>query len=139
MPHDKNISPVGWYVGTYLIRFIELGVKDNENPETRFLSWENTVIVKAENLSEAYSKVVAIAKATTKPYKGGKAGIPVKWIFEGITELLPIYEALEDGAEIMWKEHKPRKLRSLKKLVRGQRGFKQVPNLSFKADASGAA
>lgn len=125
MPYDKNISPVGWYVGSYLIRFIELGAKNNQDPEARFLSWENTVIVKADNLSKAYDKVVAIAKTTTKPYKGGEAGIPVKWIFEGVTELLPIYEPLEDGSEIMWAERKPKKLKSLKKLVRGRSDFAQ--------------
>jgi hypothetical protein len=125
MPYDKNVSPVGWYVGAYLIRFIELGAKNNEDPEARFQSWENTVIVNAENLSKAYDKVVAIAKATTKPYKGGDAGIPVKWVFEGVTELLPIYEPLEDGSEIMWRERNSTKLKSLKKLVRGRRDFKQ--------------
>jgi hypothetical protein len=112
-------------VGAYLIRFIELGAKNNEDPEARFQSWENTVIVNAENLSKAYDKVVAIAKATTKPYKGGDAGIPVKWVFEGVTELLPIYEPLEDGSEIMWRERNSTKLKSLKKLVRGRRDFKQ--------------
>jgi hypothetical protein len=125
MPYDKKISPVGWYVGSYLIRFIELGAKGNQDLEARFLSWENTVIVKADNISKAYDKVVAIAKTTTKPYKGGEAGIPVKWVFEGVTELLPIYEALEDGSEIMWAERKPKKLKTLKKLVRGRKEFVQ--------------
>lgn len=125
MSYDKNISPVGWYVGTYLIRFIEMDAKDNDDPEARFLSWENTIIVKADSLSEAYGKVVKIAKATSKPYRGGEVGIPVRWVFEGVTELLPVYEPLEDGSEIMWAEHKPRKLKSLKKLVRGRKDFKQ--------------
>lgn len=125
MPYDKSISPVGWYVGAYLIRFIEIGEQGNDDPETRFLSWENTVIVKADNLSQAYDKVVAIAKACTKPYKGGEAGIPVKWVFEGVTELLPIYEPLEDGVEIMWAERKSRKLKNLRKMVRGRKDFKQ--------------
>lgn len=125
MPYDKSISPVGWYVGAYLIRFIEIGEQGNDDPEARFLSWENTVIVKADNLSQAYDKVVAIAKACTKPYKGGEAGIPVKWVFEGVTELLPIYEPLEDGVEIMWAERKSRKLKNLRKMVRGRKDFKQ--------------
>lgn len=125
MAYDKNISPVGWYVGTYLIRFIEMDAKHNDDPEARFLSWENTVIVKADSLSKAYDKVVKIAKTATRPYRGGEAGIPVRWVFEGVTELLPIYEHLEDGSEIAWAEHKPRKLKSLKKLVRGRKEFKQ--------------
>jgi hypothetical protein len=115
--YDKNISPVDWYVGSYLIRFIELEEKGNFDLERRFHSWENTVIVNARSLDEAYKKIEDIAKSETKPYKGGSEGVPVQWVYEGITELVPIYEELEDGAEIMWCERKPRKLKNLKKLV----------------------
>lgn len=123
--NDKNISPVGWYVGSYLIRFIELDYKKNDDPDERFLSWENTVIVKAKNLNEAYIKVIKIAKSGTKPYRGGHQGVPVQWLFEGVTELLPIYEKIEDGAEIMWAEHAPRKLKNLRKMVRSCDEFKK--------------
>lgn len=123
--HDKNISPVGWYVGSYLIRFTELEHDKNDDPEERFSSWENTVIVKAKDLDEAYDKIVEIAKLDTAPYKGGPDGVPVQWVFEGITELLPIYDELEDGAEIMWAEYNPRKLKNLKKLVSAKNEFKQ--------------
>lgn len=123
--YDKNISPVGWYVGSYLIRFIELEDNNNYDSEARFLSWENTVIVKAENMDEAYNKIVELAQLTTAPYKGGEKGVPVQWIFEGVTELLPIYEEIEDGAEIMWAEHLPRKLKNLKKLVKPYDEFLQ--------------
>lgn len=39
----------------------------------------------------------------------------MQWVFEGVTEVLPIYEELEDGAEIMWAERGPRKLRNIRK------------------------
>jgi len=105
MTYDSNISPVGWYVGTYQIRFIELAQSDNDDPERKFLVWENTVLVRAENLEEAYDKVVAIGLLETEPYKGGPKGeVDVQWVFEGVIDLLPIYEELEDGAEIMWAE-----------------------------------
>lgn len=122
---SKNVSPVGWYVASYLIRFIELEAEGNDDPEKRFLSWENTVIVKAADLHAAYDKVVAIALENTAPYKGGPQGIPVQFVFEGVTELLPIYEELEDGSEIMWASLKPRKLKNLKKSVRGRDDFFQ--------------
>lgn len=123
--YDKNISSVGWYVGSYLIRFIELEKDKNDDLEERFMSWENTVIVKASDLDEAYDKVVEIAKADTKPYKGGPKGIPVQWVFEGVTELLPVYEELEDGAEIMWEEHSPRKLKNLRKKIKDRNNLRQ--------------
>lgn len=122
---DKNISPVGWYVGSYLIRFISHLEQGNDDLEKRFLSWENTVIVKAKSIDEAYEKVVIQAQEASGPYMGGKdmggeGGEPVEWVFEGVTDLLPIYEELADGAEIMWAEHKPKKLKTIKKLVKAK-------------------
>ena len=52
---DRNISPFGWYVGSYLIRFIEVEDANNADEESEFLSWENTVIVKAKDLAEVAS------------------------------------------------------------------------------------
>ena len=122
---DKNISPVGWYVGTYLARFIELQDELNQDPEKKFATWENTVIVKAIDLDEAYDKVEAIGIEHAEPYRGGKEGIPVQWEYMGITELLPIYEELEDGSEIMWASNYPRKLKNLKSLIKNKNEFQQ--------------
>src|ERR1700744_3942144 len=75
MAYDKNASPVGWYFGSYLLRFVELRDVQRKNPERRFASWENTVIVKADTLESAYSKIEKIGKAESKPYRGGLNGI----------------------------------------------------------------
>ena len=38
--YDKNISPVGWYVASYLIRLIELEAADNEDfLGDKFIRW----------------------------------------------------------------------------------------------------
>ena len=102
--HSNDLSPVGWYVGSYQLRFVELSETGNDDPHGEFLVWENTVIVKAGSFEQAYEKVVAIGVDATEPYRGGEQGVPVQWLFEGVTELLPIYDPLEDGAEIMWAE-----------------------------------
>jgi len=115
--NDSNISPVGWYVGSYLIRFIEVEDEHNEEENEEFLSWENTVIVKAKDLEEAYRKVEKIGKEHDSPYRGGEKGILVNWIYEGVTSLLPIYEELEDGAEIMFSEAESTKLGDLRRMV----------------------
>ena len=122
---DKNISPVNWYLGTYLARFIELEDKSKHDPEKMFETWENTVIVKASNLDEAYSKIEAIGIEHSEPYKGGEEEIPVQWEYMGIVQLLPIYEELEDGSEIMWAENRPRKLKNLKLMVKAKDEFYQ--------------
>lgn len=133
---DPNISPVDWYVGSYLIRFIEVEDENNADEESEFLSWENTVIVKANSLEEAYTKVEEIGKEHDSPYKGGKEGVRVNWIYEGVTSLLPIYEDLEDGAEIMWTERENLKLRDIRRMVEPLESFKNVnPNKSGEDNA----
>lgn len=88
--YDKNISPVGWYVASYLIRFVELDQEGNDDPEKRFTAWENTIIVKADNLDNAYDKVVEEAKLQTEPYKGGRDGVPVQWGTKiGVNPMVP--------------------------------------------------
>jgi hypothetical protein len=94
MNYSKDISPVGWYIATYQLRFIELAEKRNHDPKRRFCVWENTVLVKARNLDDAFRKVVRLGKSGTKSYKGGRGAVDVQWLFEGITELLPVYEEL---------------------------------------------
>ena len=125
MPYDKNVSPVGWYLASYLLRFVELEDKQRHNPDKRFLAWENTVLVKAKSLDQAYAKAAKIAREFTKPYRGGPEGVRVKWEFEGITDLLPIYEELGDGAEIAWAKHSPRKLKTIQKWVKPKGSFRQ--------------
>lgn len=125
MGYSKNVSPVGWYYGSYLLRFLELDDKQRNNPDKRFPTWENTVVVKAKSLDAAYSKVEKIGKAASKPYLGGPSGVRVQWQYIGITELVPIYEKLTDGAEIAWAERAPRKLKALKSYVQPKRAFHQ--------------
>lgn len=87
----------------------------NNDPERRFLIWENTILVKASGIDEVYDKAVTFGLENTSPCKGGPAGVDVQWIFEGIVDLLPIYEELGDGSEVAWGEYK----RALKTIRRG--------------------
>ncbi|GHA16375.1 hypothetical protein GCM10008090_27730 [Arenicella chitinivorans] len=122
---DKIISPVGWYIGTYLARFIEIEDENNDDPETRFATWENTVIVKAPTLEEAFEKIERIGIEHAEPYKSRETGVPVQWEYLGIIDLLPIYEELEDGSEVMWASNHPKKLKNLKAIVKDVSAFKE--------------
>jgi hypothetical protein len=108
-----------------LLRFVELKDKRRNKPEKKFISWENTVLVKASSLDSAYTKVRRIGKEHSKPYHGGPDGVPVRREYLGITGLLPIYEEIEDGAEIAWTEHAPTTLRKLKQMVKAKGSFRQ--------------
>jgi hypothetical protein len=120
MNYDPS-SHVGWYVASYLLRFVEVPAARKDNPHRKFLSWENTVLVKARSLEHAYTKVTKIGRAKSRLYRGGPKGIPVRWVYEGVTDLLPVCEKLRDGAEIMWTERTPRTVKTLRALVKSKK------------------
>jgi hypothetical protein len=125
MSWSKNVSPVGWYVGSYLLRFVELVQKGNDDLEKRFLTWENTILVRAADLDDAYDKIVECARPNTNPYKGGPQAVDVQWVFEGVTEILPVYEEIADGCEIIWAEYTKKTLKSIRKRARAKGEFHQ--------------
>jgi hypothetical protein len=53
----------------------------------------------------------------------GRVGDPSKtrdgeWRFAGISMLLPVYDEIEDGAEIVWKDRGRLPVKRIKKLVK---------------------
>ena len=102
--YDINESPVGWYVASYIIRFVGLDEKGSNDLAEKFDASENTILLQAPSFERAYERVLELAALETQPYKNLGA-IDVKWEFVGVSELIPIYEDLEDGAEIMYREH----------------------------------
>ncbi len=122
MAFDKNISPIGWYIASYVLRFVELAEAGDDDPEQKFLAWENTILMEATSIEEAFDKALTFSLRETKPYRGGDKGVNVQWIFEGVTELLPIYEKIEDGSELMYRNYQ-RKLRNISKRVRSKDSF----------------
>ena len=52
----------------------------------------------------AYDKAVKIGKESEYKFINSDK-IEMEWVFVGIGELLPIYEDIEDGAELMWTDY----------------------------------
>jgi hypothetical protein len=100
-----NRSPHGWWVATLVVRFEYYG-EDKSNPRRRCGADENVVLIKARGREQAYKKAVAEGRVGH-----GIEGINTDtrrkgiWVFEGVSSLLPVYDKLEDGAEIMWTSH----------------------------------
>jgi hypothetical protein len=81
----------------------------------------NTVILKAKDREIAFRKASALAQnsATGKwELHGDPPGRPGRWVLEGLTSLLPIYEPIEDGAEVLWCESKNKTLGTLRRQVK---------------------
>ena len=102
----RQRSPSGWWVAILIERF-EFYDEDKKNPRRRCLVYENTVLLKACDAEVAYRKAVRLGKLSESceciDEKSRRKG---KWKFEGLSDLLPVYEDIEDGAEILWREHR---------------------------------
>jgi hypothetical protein len=115
----RNRSPHGWWIATYLLR-LQYSDEDIANPNRRCLAWENTIILQAPNRESAYAKACRLGRydsngSEVTELETGRKGT---WVFEGLKSLLPIYEQLQDGAEVLWREHSGVAARTIKSWVR---------------------
>ena len=116
----RNRSPHGWWVASYIER-AEWRDESPASSNSRCLAWENIVLLKARNRDEAYDKAISLAQQNKSRFKDASGKRKGRWIFEGLTSLLPIYDELRDGAEITWLEHKNRTVRTIRSLVKRKR------------------
>tara|TARA_B100000787_G_C16033184_1_gene223675 strand:+ start:202 stop:606 length:405 start_codon:yes stop_codon:yes gene_type:complete len=80
-------------------------VERNEKQDLRRVTtWGNHHLIKAKSPEKAFDKAVKLGKE--KNYKFVNSDkMEMESIFVGIGELLPIYEDIEDGAELMWNDY----------------------------------
>lgn len=93
----RNRSPYGWWIFCEVQQWVDTKRK---TPPKRFLVWENTRLIQARTREQAYRKAVKLASSGYPMETSGG-----EWRFAGISLLLPVYEKLEDGAEIRWHNH----------------------------------
>lgn len=121
--HVRNQSPHGWWVASYLERFEFRGAR-SRRPQARFLAWENTILVRAKTRETAYRRAIAAAKSRS-PGRWRRYGEPPgrlgRWVFEGLVDLLPVYEPLRHGAEILWTDRGNLSLGSIRRRVKRKR------------------
>jgi len=112
------VSPVGWYLASILMR-LEWDDEDKHNLNRRCKAWENTILIKANSPSEAYSKAMKLGKLDEEGevWEVNNENHKAKWHFEGLTSLLAVYDEPEDGAEIIWNEHENRSVKTIKSWV----------------------
>jgi hypothetical protein len=119
IPH-RNRSPFGWWIASYLLRF-EFEDEDRQDETRRCLAWENTIVLKANDRERAYERAVEIGRRGGGQRGWNEAGRRGRWRFEGLTSLLPIYDELGDGAEVLWQEFQGVSLRKVRSRVRPKR------------------
>ena len=97
----SSFSPVDCYLVSAIFQFEP--INENERNSSGYAPvWENTYFVKANHPIVAFDKGVKCAKKDQEEieFKGTMG----KWSYIGIKEVLPIYEKIEDGSEIMWTD-----------------------------------
>lgn len=102
----RNHSPYGWWIASYVLR-AAWNDEIEPAPGSTCQSWENTIILQAPDREAAYGKALRLASQACTPFEDSdpphRTG---QWVLEGLSSLLPIYEELVDGAEILWREHR---------------------------------
>ena len=108
----RNKNHTGWWIFTEVEQWVSNRQK-KLTTNSRCLVWENTRLIRASNRDQAYRKALKFGRLG-KPSrtKGGE------WRFAGISMLLPVYEEIEDGAEILWADHGALPIKAIKKLVK---------------------
>lgn len=105
MKHAEKISNKNgnWYIVEILEKCEP--VERNEKQELRRVAtWGNHHLIKADSPEKAFDKAVKLGKEAEYKFTNTDK-IEMEWIFVGIGELLPIYEDIEDGAELMWNDY----------------------------------
>jgi len=110
----RNKNHTGWWVFSEVQQWVSNRQK-TLTPTSRCLVWENTRLIRAKSRDEAYRKATKL----------GRAGLPSKtrddaWRFAGISMLLPVYEEIEDGVEILWSHLGRLPVKSIKWLVKSK-------------------
>jgi hypothetical protein len=109
-----NRDHTGWWIFEEVEQWMSKRQK-KLSLTSRCLVRRNLRLVQAKNREEAYRKAM----------KFGRAGMPSKthggeWRFAGISMLLPIYDSMEDGSEILWEEDAVMSVSKMKKLVKSK-------------------
>ena len=119
---QANRSPHGWWLAVLVERYEHFD-EDVTNPNRRCTCWRNTILIKARDRNEAYRKAVAQGKLGQDTVCGPAHGRQGHWVFEGLCSLLPVYDQLEDGAEILWEQAENITVKTVKACVRAKKAL----------------
>lgn len=86
------ISRTGWWIA---------GLLEKHSNSDRAPYWNNYRLIRAEDWRTAFRRATEMGEAAARV---GNEAFPGRQEFIGITDLLPIYDELEDGAELLWQE-----------------------------------
>ena len=100
----KSIINKGdWFLVEMIVKIEPLD-NDTFRESRRVTTWGNYYLFNAKTPLQAYNKGMRDGKYNNHTYKD-QDGTIMKVEFIGIGDLLPVYENIEDGAEILWHDY----------------------------------
>ena len=122
----RNRSHSGWWIFGEVHQWVSHSQKTLTDG-SRCQVWENTRLLRARDRDEAFRKATQL----------GASGCPSQtnhgeWRFVGISMLLPVYEDIEDGAELLWIDRGRMSVRSIKRLAKSK---SELPVFDDKSEA----
>jgi hypothetical protein len=93
--HRQATSPTGWWIAGLLER--------HRKPEGSVF-WNNYRIIRATHWREAFRRAVELGLSNIET---GQRAFSHPQEFVGVTDLVPMYDEFDDGAEVLWQEFGP--------------------------------
>lgn len=92
MNSKRSTSPTGWWIVALLER---------QSDPARAPYWNNYRLIKAQDWRTAFRRATEMGRQDVST---GNEAFHHRQEFIGVTDLVPLYEPFEDGAEILWQE-----------------------------------
>jgi hypothetical protein len=100
---DRIINKGNWFLVEIIERCEPVEV-DKKNPRRRCTVWGNFHLIKAPTADKAIEKAEKIGREGNFAFKNTDQK-ELNWEFLGIGDILPIYENIEDKAELLWTDY----------------------------------
>jgi hypothetical protein len=98
----KIKNDADWFLASVCVRCEPLGTNPKDL-RRKHLTWVNTHLIHAASIAEAFDKAVALGKRENIRYKTSDG--MVKWRFIGLWDLIPIWDDIADGEELIWDDY----------------------------------
>jgi hypothetical protein len=99
-----------WFIGELVEEF-------QAADQTENLIHINTILIKADSPEVAYEKALYLGESANRVFTN-TAGVDVNVRFRGLRGLYPIYDRLEDGAELLYEERQGMSDEAIAKMVK---------------------
>lgn len=124
-----------WYIAGLVQAFLLPGERLNKSVKRREV-WESYYLIRARNAGEAVKKAYAEGMLSDGDRSINEAtGREYECRFVGLTDIMPVYDEIEDGCEVLWCKHQGISMKKALSMVRS-RGFldKRLKRLDVKAN-----